>query len=244
MTAGRALRADCARCLALCCVAPAFQRSADFAIDKPPGVACPNLRDDDRCGIHADLRERGFAGCAAYDCFGAGQRVSAGAARDAELFARFAVVRQLHELLWYLDEALELEPSDDLQQCRVRIDGLAAEPLQADPVAERDVVAPLLRRAAAPSGTSLRGADRVGADLRGADLRGADLSGALLLGTDLRDADLREAMVLGADLRGARLDGADLSTAIYLTQNQAGGTQGDAATRIPARIDRPAHWGA
>ena len=52
------LRADCTRCAGLCCVAPAFAASADFAIDKPAGHACPNLRDDDRCGIHAQLRER------------------------------------------------------------------------------------------------------------------------------------------------------------------------------------------
>ena len=33
------LRADCARCAGLCCVVPAFTESADFAIDKPSGVA-------------------------------------------------------------------------------------------------------------------------------------------------------------------------------------------------------------
>ena len=71
-----ALRADCAACLGLCCVVPAFAASADFALDKPAGQPCPNLRADSRCGIHAELRPRGFAGCAAYDCFGAGQRVS------------------------------------------------------------------------------------------------------------------------------------------------------------------------
>ena len=36
------LRADCTRCFALCCVAPAFAASADFAIDKPAGQPCPN----------------------------------------------------------------------------------------------------------------------------------------------------------------------------------------------------------
>ena len=50
------LRADCSRCAGLCCVAPAFAASADFAIDKPAGHACPHLRDDALCGIHAELR--------------------------------------------------------------------------------------------------------------------------------------------------------------------------------------------
>ena len=73
---GLALRADCAQCVGLCCVAPAFAVSADFAIDKAAGQPCPNLQADFRCGIHAGLRDRGFRGCAVYDCFGAGQRVS------------------------------------------------------------------------------------------------------------------------------------------------------------------------
>ena len=73
---GLELRADCTRCFALCCVAPAFAASADFALDKPAGQPCPNLQQDLRCGIHAELRPRGFPGCTAYDCFGAGQQVS------------------------------------------------------------------------------------------------------------------------------------------------------------------------
>lgn len=70
------LRPDCSRCAGLCCVAPAFAATADFAIDKPAGVPCPNLRDDFRCGIHARLRDRGFAGCTVFDCFGAGQQLT------------------------------------------------------------------------------------------------------------------------------------------------------------------------
>lgn len=102
------LRADCARCVGLCCVAPAFSASADFAIDKDAGQPCPNLRGDFRCSIHDRLRQRGFPGCAVYDCFGAGQQVTQvtfggqdwrtpGVA--AQMFAVFTIVRQLHELL-------------------------------------------------------------------------------------------------------------------------------------------------
>ena len=40
------LRADCAQCFGLCCVAPAFVASADFAITKPAGRPCPNLAAD------------------------------------------------------------------------------------------------------------------------------------------------------------------------------------------------------
>ena len=72
----RVLAADCSRCVGLCCVAPAFAASVDFAVDKPAGDPCPNLEADNRCGIHARLRESGFPGCVVFDCFGAGQRVT------------------------------------------------------------------------------------------------------------------------------------------------------------------------
>ncbi|KFD44577.1 hypothetical protein IU11_00975, partial [Cellulosimicrobium sp. MM] len=71
------LRSDCSRCTGLCCVGLHLVRSADFAIDKPAGTPCPNLRTDFGCGIHARLPESGFPGCVAYDCLGAGQRVTA-----------------------------------------------------------------------------------------------------------------------------------------------------------------------
>ncbi|MDT7713980.1 MAG: hypothetical protein QOG46_2943, partial [Pseudonocardiales bacterium] len=42
------------------------------ALDKPVLI----LQSDFRCGIHDNLRRRGFPGCTAYDCFGAGQKVA------------------------------------------------------------------------------------------------------------------------------------------------------------------------
>jgi hypothetical protein len=65
------LRADCASCFGLCCVALPFARSADFAADKPAGRPCANLREDFRCGIHGRLRDKGYQGCTVFDCFGA-----------------------------------------------------------------------------------------------------------------------------------------------------------------------------
>src|SRR3954452_17765705 len=109
------LVADCARCAGLCCVAPAFAASADFALDKPAGHPCPHLQPDTRCGIHDRLRPSGFPGCTVFDCFGAGQRVvqQTFAGTDwrespevaTSVFAVFTAQRQLHELLGYLLEA-------------------------------------------------------------------------------------------------------------------------------------------
>jgi uncharacterized protein YjbI with pentapeptide repeats len=87
-----------------------------------------------------------------------------------------------------------------------------------------------------------RGADLAGARLRAADLSGVSLRGALLIAADLRNADLRGADLLGADLRNADLSGADLFGALYLSQSQLNAARGDAHTRIPSALARPAHW--
>jgi hypothetical protein len=255
------LQADCARCFGLCCVALPFARSADFAVDKPAGTPCTNLQEDFRCGIHGALRERGFAGCTVFDCLGAGQKVSqvtfggrdwrddAGTAR--RMFAVFPVVRQLHELLAYLAEAMDRRPAEELTAAYERVDALTrgtAEELAAcDVGAVRAEVSALLLRVservrAGLGGPAHRGADLIGARLRGADLRGADLRGAYLIGADLRGADLREADLVGADLRGAELRGADLTGALFVTQAQLESARGDATTVVPARLRRPLHW--
>jgi hypothetical protein len=118
------LRPDCSRCFGLCCVAPPFSASADFAINKEAGQACPHLQADFRCGIHSALRQLGFPGCTVYDCFGAGQKVAQATfgGRDwrrepetaQQMFGSFMIMRQLHELLWYLAGARALEQAAPL----------------------------------------------------------------------------------------------------------------------------------
>jgi hypothetical protein len=124
------LRADCAQCAALCCVALAFDRSALFALDKPAGVACPNLRGCNTCAIHEDLAGQGFAGCVRFDCLGAGQRVTqmfAGQSwRDdpqtaRAMFDAFRVMRPVHELIQLLHEAGKLAMSREQAGERVRL---------------------------------------------------------------------------------------------------------------------------
>jgi uncharacterized protein YjbI with pentapeptide repeats len=260
------LRGDCARCFALCCVVPAFERSADFAIDKPAGTPCPNVQADFRCGIHTELRPRGFAGCTVYDCFGAGQQVAqvSFSGRDwrahpelrASMFAVFPVMRHLHELLWYLTAARalpatsqlhpELDQAIDDTRALTNADPAAIVELDVDAYRQQIntllVRASDLARAGVPRRKDRRGADLIGKDLRGADLRGASLRGAYLIGADLRRARLGLADVTGADLRGANLAGTDLTETLFLSQVQLDAAQGDRDTRIPAGLARPAHW--
>jgi uncharacterized protein YjbI with pentapeptide repeats len=263
------LRADCERCFGLCCVAPAFSASADFAIDKAAGRPCPNLRRDNACGIHAELRQRGFPGCAVYDCFGAGQKVAqlTFGGRDwrnrpetaAQMFEAFRLMRQLHELLWFLSEAIALAPGDPLDgELRLALDATerltrttAAELVELDVDSQRLLVNGLLRRTSelvrrrgASAGGDYRGADLVGRDLGGTDLTGADLRGASLVGADLSGAQLRLADLTGADLRGTELLGADLAESIFLTQAQLDAANGDLVTTLPESLARPAHWRA
>ncbi|WP_128801114.1 MULTISPECIES: pentapeptide repeat-containing protein [unclassified Streptomyces] len=264
------LRGDCEHCFGLCCVALPFTASADFAIDKEAGRPCPNLRTDHRCGIHARLRDKGFTGCTVYDCFGAGQKVSQGTfggqdwrtgppEQARRMFDVFPVVRQLHELLWYLTEALTLPAARPLAtdlrralEATEELTLLAPEQLAAlDVAAHRQEVNVLLLKTSGLARAGVRGrkkerrgADLMGARLRGADLRGANLRGAYLIAADLTGADLRGADMIGADLRDADLTDADLTGAFFLTQPQVNAARGGTGTRLPESVTRPVHWTA
>jgi pentapeptide repeat protein len=253
------LRADCGNCFGLCCVALTFSKSADFAIDKPAGEPCPNLDTSFRCGIHSKLRPEGFQGCTVYDCFGAGQEISRRAGRSwreqpgQEMFQALPILRQLHELLWYLAEALEYKALEsDVRTAIDRVERVSrtADLTTVDVVAERAMVNELLLktsqlvRGKQSKKKERRGADLIGARLRGADLAKANLRGAYLIGADLRGADLRQADLIGADLRDADLRGADLTGALFLTQAQVNAARGDRATKLPDSLTRPSHWSA
>jgi hypothetical protein len=174
------------------------------------------------------------------------------------MFEVFPIMRDLHELLWYLGEAVTLPAAGslhgELSRALEVTEGLAAQGpdalLELDVAAHRRDVNNLLLaaselvRAGVRDRKDHRGDDLIGADLRGADLRGASLRGAYLIRADLRGADLRGADVIGADVRGADLRGADLSETIFLIQSQLDAARGDAGTRLPPYLTHPRHWAA
>jgi pentapeptide repeat protein len=237
------LRPDCPNCAGLCCVALPFAASADFAIDKAAGQPCPHLRTDFQCRIHSQLRERGFPGCAAYDCYGAGQKItqSTFAGQDwrrnpqiaQRMFAVVPIVQTLHELLWYLTDALTFEAASslhpelgqareeiarladqgpdalvslDIRACRRDVEVLLdrASVLVREEAGRRYPLRHRRRRRLGPR-RGQRAPDLAGAELSGVDLVGADLRGALLIGANLRAADLRGADVRAADFRSSDL---------------------------------------
>ncbi|MGG2458677.1 pentapeptide repeat-containing protein [Streptomyces sp. RGM 3693] len=241
------LLSDCGNCFGLCCVALPFARSADFALDKEAGRPCPNLRTDFRCGVHRDLRQRGFSGCTVFECFGAGQKISQVTFEGKDwrtapetarpMFDAFAVMRQLHELLWYLTEAVALpsgaravpQALNSVRAGEAPITGTAGAVL---PAAVRDELQAALEeteRLTLGTAEELAGLDvaahrgvvnvlllrvselvRANVPGRKKERRGADLMGARLKGADLRGANLRGAYLIAADLRGADLRSADM----------------------------------
>ncbi|MCY8717796.1 pentapeptide repeat-containing protein [Bacillus sp. S10C12M] len=264
------LRADCQHCFGLCCVALPYAKSADFAFDKDGGTPCRNLQSNYQCSIHKDLREKGFRGCSAYECFGAGQKVSqityegkdwrTNPETANEMFDIFSIIQQLHEMLWYFHEALSIDIAKpihrELRTCFEKIDKLtrlSKENLLALQVHEHraevnewllktsELVRAQARNIKLPKKIS-RGSVLIGAKLKGLDLRGANLRGALLIAADLRKADLRMTDFIGADMRDADLSGADLTGSIFLTQAQVNAANGDANTKLPPSLRIPAHW--
>ncbi|MGG0788902.1 MULTISPECIES: pentapeptide repeat-containing protein [Bacillaceae] len=269
------LRADCENCFGLCCVALPYAKSADFAFDKNGGTPCSNLQSDYRCGIHENLRAKGFRGCTVYECFGAGQKVSQltydgndwrdNPASAKEMFDVFPIMQQLHEMLCYLNEALNLEDAkplyQDLQAAFEETEYLTKQSpksiMDLNVPAHRAIVNDLLLRTSELVRAKVsfnknknqkkqnkigRGSDLIGAKLRGADLRGANLRGALLIASDLREADMRVTDLIGADFRDADLSGADLTGSFFITQAQINSAKGDTKTKLPLTLNIPDHW--
>lgn len=230
---------DCEKCFGLCCVALPYAKSADFAFDKESGTPCRNLQADYRCGIHKDLRNKGFRGCTVYECFGAGQKVSQvtyngndwreNPESAKEMFDVFPIMQQLHEMLRYLTEALSLEEArpiyKDLRKVleeTERLTNLSPQSiLDLNVPSHRAIVSDLLLqtselvRAKVKKDKNQRNKSKMkrGSDLIGANLRGANLRGTSLRGALLIAADLREADLRVTDLIGADLRDADLSGA-------------------------------
>lgn len=132
------LKADCSACAALCCVVPPFDALQGFAFDKAAETPCRHLCDDHRCGIHARLVDEGFSGCVAFDCLGAGQRLTAMAVARFDsadwrhrpdvarwLFQAYPWVREVQEWLARLNLAAQVTGQAALQQLADELDAQA-----------------------------------------------------------------------------------------------------------------------
>lgn len=266
---------DCEKCFGFCCIALYFSASEGFPTDKDAGSPCINLQNDFSCAVHNSLREKGLKGCTAYDCFGAGQKVAQVTYdgqdwhRDQEsakqMFEAFLIMRQLHEMLWYLTDALRIQTNSTVKDKlshliseTERLTQLNADSLlKLDIETHRDGVNSLLEKTSELLRTkalkdqkntlkrkkTIAGRpDFIGADLRKTNLRGADLRGAFLIAADLRGTNLCGADLIGADLRDADLRGSNLTDSMFITQSQINAAKGDSNTKLPISLVRPINW--
>ncbi|MQQ07011.1 hypothetical protein GFB49_00940 [Epibacterium sp. SM1979] len=129
---------DCSRCADLCCLAYPFDQGEEFAINKATDHPCSNLNASGGCQIHANLSKRGFPGCVAYSCAGAGQRITQDLfdgeswREDPDLLHHMThalrVLRPIHEALLILKEALNIPmPDAERQTCLTLMHALCPE---------------------------------------------------------------------------------------------------------------------
>jgi uncharacterized protein YjbI with pentapeptide repeats len=261
------LKIDCGNCFGFCCVALYFSKVDGFPKDKNPGEPCVNLNSDFTCKVHKDLRKKGLKGCTSYDCFGAGQKVAKitynrinwceSPELAEEMFNVFLVMRQLHEMLWYLSMVYSLEKEETLRsmsniiiQETIEITLLKPEALlKLNLDIHREKVNEILRKASNQirskfvyKNNKTSNKNYIGKNLKNVPLRGADLSGALLIAADLSNNDLSGVNLIGADMRDTNIRGANLENSIFITQQQVNSANGDANTKLPASLTIPKHW--
>ncbi len=268
------LRADCKKCFGLCCIALNFSAIDGFPMDKKIGEPCLNLKEDFSCNVHNNLWDNGFKGCVIFDCMGAGQKVSQSTFNGKDwrrvpdlrnqMFEVFSIMLQLHQMLWYLNEALMLRSAvtmhREIKSIFDEIEHLTKLEhhtlLKVNVAAQREQVNALLAKASNFERAKVcqenkglghqkitnKGADFIGKDLRKVNLRGANLRGSYLIAANLKGVDMRGADLIGADLRDADIRGADLSKSFFLTQRQINAAIGDSTTQLPILLEHPIQW--
>ncbi|WP_195266255.1 pentapeptide repeat-containing protein [Clostridium sp. 1001275B_160808_H3] len=269
------LQPECEKCFGLCCVALYFSSMDGFPVNKDAGKPCINLAGNFKCKVHENLNKKGLKGCIAYDCIGAGQKVAQVTysghdwkekpESSKEMFDVFIIMKQLHEMLWYLNEAVRLQYNSNINKDKLikKIEEIKnLTHLEAKSILKLDLIpikvgvntlllqtSEFLRKKVNNGKNTLKGKkalggglNLMGSDLRKKDLKGVNLSGAFLIVANLRGVDLSFTDLIGADLRDADLSGANLSNSIFITQAQINSAKGDSNTRLPKSITKPSNW--
>lgn len=262
----RSLKIDCKKCSGLCCTALYFSKTEGFPNDKPAGKPCTNLMSDYGCAVHNKLMQYNLKGCMAFDCLGAGQKVTSDIyggvswknqpERAEEIFRVFLAVWQLHQMVWYLAEAAAIVPAEELADQITALIGeyqnmTALSPmeiLQIDIEEYRTRVNKILKKAGelvvqsvAPGKTDNR-SDNMGRNFKKANLNGRDFSMSLLIAANLEGCSLYGTNFLGADMRDTNIQNADLRESLFLTQAQVNAARGNEHTKLPDTLSRPIAW--
>lgn len=260
---------DCEKCFGLCCVSLYFSKSDGFPFNKESGKPCLNLENDFKCSIHSSLYKKNLKGCTNFDCFGAGQKVCQvtykgvdwrnDSISSKEMFDVFVIMRQIHEMLWYLNQAyLVSNDTNILDMIKITNEISLLKPksiLTFDLDSHRKEVNKLLLKVSDNYRSRFLNKnlskgkrkfkndfDFIGKDLRSFDLKGANFRGSLLIAANLSGSNLDGTDLIGADFRDANIKGADFSKSLYITQFQVNCAKGDITTKLPSYITRPSHW--
>ena len=268
------LRIDCEKCFGLCCVALFFSKSEGFPQDKIAGKPCINLQSDFSCSVHKNLRKKGLKVCMSYDCFGAGQKVAQVTFKGQDwikspeiankMFDVFLIIRQLHEMLWYLIDAStfisnnniknelnsiiaeteELTKLDeqsiiniDIDKHRIKVNHILK---QVNEFVKKKVSDEKIKNSKNKKALK-EGYDFIGRDLTNANLIGANFAGALLIASNMQDTNLKGANLIGADLRDADIRRANLEDSMFLTQSQVNTARGNSRTKLPKSLSMPSY---
>lgn len=259
------LKIECEKCSGLCCVALYCMKTDGFPENKEAGIPCKCLMPDFRCTIHSKLSEKNMRGCLAYDCFGAGQKVTQDCfpninwkthpEKANEIFEVFLIVFQLHQMQWYLLESLTLISAQPLKSS---IKALIAENeeianLPSDKILQFDIekyrskVNSVLKQVsdliAVDSVNETNRKDYFGKNFKKANLNGKNLSMALMIAANLEGCSLKGTNFLGVDLRDANIKNTDLSGSVFLTQMQINSAKGNRNTKLPKSLSHPESWG-
>lgn len=236
------LKINCENCCGLCCVSLFFAKVDGFPYDKDAGLPCKNMDEYFKCKIHSELVPKGMKGCLSFDCFGAGQKVTALYKRlnwsqnpeiAQEMFLVFNIMQQLNQMLWYLKQA-------DLEELSNEIEALTN--LSPKELAKLDlekyhvIVYSQLKEIVNPKGEPKV---LLGKDFGHSNLDGEDFSGACLIASNLEGCSLDSTIFLGADMRDVNIRNTDLSKAGFLTQWQINSAKGNINTKLPAELSIP-----
>lgn len=256
------LKINCENCSGLCCVALYCARTDGFPENKDAGIPCKYLNSNFQCKVHSQLIDMNMKGCLAYDCFGAGQKVSqdlfsnitwqSNQEKSNLIFDVFLLVFQLHQMEWYLLESLLLDTdkrfSENIEQLIFKIEHVLEKSyeniLNFDISSFRLEVNHILKSISKQytKSNKLNQKDLIGKDFKKANLDGEDFSMSLLIAANFEGCSLKDTNFLGADLRDANVRNADLSSSLFLTQLQVNSTQGDYSTTLPKYLSVPISW--
>nr|WP_315020100.1 pentapeptide repeat-containing protein [uncultured Aminipila sp.] len=260
----KTLSINCEECCGICCTALYYTKMDGFPEDKAAGKPCGNLRDDFKCSIHNNLVEYKLKGCMAYDCFGAGQKVTQEIYGGLDwkknpevadqMFQVFLIVYQLHQMLWYLIQARRIIADNSMKNdinnlieengkmTQMRPEGI----IKLDWEQYRDRVNRVLKETCKAVHSEItdnnHSIDCMGQSFKKQNLDGKDFSMKLLIAANFEGCSLNRTNFLGADMRDTNFRDTDLSKSLFLTQMQINTAMGNCHTKLPEYLTMPETW--